>query len=237
MEKVLFLVAFLFAYTIQAITGFAGNLFAMPVGTSLLGLNDTIAILNVMGVIACGGLAIFNYKHINWKEFGKIVGVMIVFLFVGIWLDTVIPLPVLLRIYGIIVIFVGVKNYFFPSKKDLPEWSLWVVLVVAGLIQGMFVSGGAFLVIYAVQKIKDKQQFRITLLAVWGVLNFIYSIFAFQAGYFTQDVWYIILFAIPLAFISMALGNVLQKKISPEKFLKFVYFLLVIIGIILLVTA
>lgn len=237
MEKILFLVAFFFAYTIQAVTGFAGNLFAMPVGTSLLGLNNTIAILNVMGVIACGGLALLNLKHINWKELGKIVGVMVIFLFVGIWLDTIIPLPILLRIYGVIVIFVGVKNFFWPSKKDMPEWALWIVLVVAGLIQGMFVSGGAFLVIYAVQKIKDKQQFRITLSMVWGILNLIYAIFALQAGYFNEDVWQVILLAVPLAFISMALGHFLQKKISPEKFLRFVYILLVVVGIILLITA
>lgn len=237
MEKALFLILFFFAYTIQAITGFAGNLFAMPVGTSLLGLHDTIAILNVMGVIACGGLALLNLKHVNWREFGKIIVVMIGFMFVGIWLDTIIPLPALLRIYGVIVIAVGVKNLFWPSEKEMPEWALWIIIVLAGLIQGMFVSGGAFLVIYAVQKIKDKQQFRITLSLVWGVLNFIYAVVAFQAGYFTEDVIQVTLWAIPLALGSMVLGSIIQKRISPEKFLKFVYVLLIAIGIILLITA
>lgn len=234
MEKALFLAAFFFAYTVQAITGFAGNLFAMPVGTGLLGLESTIAILNVLGCLACGGLALVNIKHIHWKEFGKIITVMMVFMFVGIWLDTVIPLDILLNIYGVIVIFVGVKNLAFPSKKNLPEWLLWSVLAAAGLIQGMFVSGGAFLVIYAAQKIKDKQQFRATLSLIWGVLNGIYAIFAVQAGYFEGDVIKIILFAIPLAALATFIGQKLSAKISQERFLKLTYVLLLFIGLILL---
>lgn len=237
MEKVLFLAAFLFAYTIQAITGFAGNMLAMPIGTALLGLNDTVALLNVLGFISCGALALFNYKHINWKELGKMVGVMVVFMFVGIWLDTVLPLPILLRIYGVIVIIVGIKGLFIPTKGELPEWVLWIILVVSGLIQGMFVSGGAFAVIYAVQKIKDKQQFRITLSALWGILNFIYAGFAFQAGYFNEEVNFILLCALPLALIAIVGGNYLQKKIPQDTFVKFVNALLIVIGIILLITA
>ena len=36
MEKVLFAAAFFVAYTIQAVTGFAGNIFAMPVPMPLV---------------------------------------------------------------------------------------------------------------------------------------------------------------------------------------------------------
>ena len=175
MEKALFLAAFFFAYTVQAITGFAGNIFAMPVGTTLLGLSPTVSILNAMGFFACGLLAVLNIKHVNWREFGKIIAVMIVFMVVGIWLDTLMPLHVLLKIYGAVIVFIGAKNLIFTRQKFLPEWALWIILALAGLIQGMFVSGGALLVIYAVQKLRDQQEFRITLSLIWTVLNFIYA--------------------------------------------------------------
>ena len=163
MEKVLFSVAFFFAYTVQAVTGFAGNIFAMPVGTHLLGLHSSVAILNTLGFFACGLLAVMNIKHVNWRELGKIVGTMLPFVLVGIWLDTILPLDVLLRVYGLIIVLVGAKNLISKRQRFLPEWALWGVLVSAGLIQGMFVSGGALLVIYAMQKMTDKQQFRTTL--------------------------------------------------------------------------
>lgn len=237
MEKALFLAAFFFAYTVQAITGFAGNIFAMPVGTTLLGLHSTVAILNAMGFFACGLLTVLNLKSVNWRELGKIIGVMVVFMFVGIWLDTLMPLHVLLKIYGVVVIAIGLKNLIVPQQKFMPEWALWIILALAGLVQGMFVSGGALLVIYAVQKLRDRQQFRITLSATWTILNLIYAGIAFQQGNFTGDVLQIIVLCIPLAVLATFLGNKLQKKISQEKFLKLTYVMLLCIGVILLITS
>lgn len=182
MEKALFLAAFFFAYTVQAITGFAGNIFAMPVGTTLLGLESTVSILNAMGFFACGLLTALNIKSVNWRELGKILGVMIVFMVLGIWLDTLVPLHILLKIYGVIIVIIGIKNLAVPQQKFMPEWALWIILALAGLIQGMFVSGGALLVIYAVQKLRDQQQFRITLSAVWTVLNLITQASRFSRG-------------------------------------------------------
>lgn len=237
MEKVLFLIAFFVAYTVQAVTGFAGNIFAMPVGTTLLGLNSTVAILNAMGVFACGLLTLLNLKSVNWRELGKILAVMTVFMLIGIWLDTLIPLDMLLRIYGGIIVIVGLKNLLITNQKLLPEWALWIILALAGLIQGMFVSGGAFLVIYAIQKLQDRQQFRITLSATWAILNCIYAVIAAQQGHFTGDVIQIILMCVPLALVATFLGSKLQAKISQEKFLKFTYVLLLFIGATLLITA
>ena len=221
MEKALFLAAFFFAYTVQAITGFAGNIFAMPVGTTLLGLESTVSILNAMGFFACGLLTALNIKSVNWRELGK----------------TLVPLHILLKIYGVIIVIIGIKNLAVPQQKFMPEWALWIILALAGLIQGMFVSGGALLVIYAVQKLRDQQQFRITLSAVWTVLNLIYAGIAFQQGHFTGDVVQIIVFCVPLAVLATFLGSKLQKKISQERFLKLTYVLLLCVGVILLVTS
>ena len=236
MEKALFLAAFFFAYTVQAITGFAGNIFAMPVGTTLLGLESTVAVLNAMGVFACGLLAVTNLKSVNWRELGKMLAVMAVFMFVGIWLDTVMPLHVLLKLYGVVLVAIGAKNLLRPQTRFLPEWALWVVLALAGLVQGMFVSGGALLVIYAVQKLRDRQQFRITLSAVWTVLNFLYAVIAFRQGHYTGDVLQVVALCIPLAVVATVLGSKLQKRISQERFLKFTYVLILCIGGLLLVT-
>ncbi len=237
MEKALFLAAFFFAYTVQAITGFAGNIFAMPVGTHLLGLGSSVAVLNAMGFFACGLLGIMNIKHVNWRELAKIVLTMLPFVLVGIWLDTLLPLHVLLKIYGLVILLVGAKNLLSKRQKFLPEWALWIVLALAGLIQGMFVSGGALLVIYTVQKIKDRQQFRSTLSMVWAILNFIYAAIAFQQGSFTADVVQVVLMCIPLAVLATFLGNRLQRHISQERFLKLTYGLLLCIGLVLIVTS
>ena len=237
MEKALFLAAFFFAYTVQAITGFAGNIFAMPVGTTLLGLESTVSILNAMGFFACGLLTALNIKSVNWRELGKILGVMIVFMVLGIWLDTLVPLHILLKIYGVIIVIIGIKNLAVPQQKFMPEWALWIILALAGLLQGMFVSGGALLVIYAVQKLTDKEQFRATLSAVWSILNLLYAGAQLYQGHFTHEVWVMVLCCVPLIVLATVVGGKLAKRISQERFLKLTYVLLLVIGTVLLVTS
>ena len=235
MEKVLFAAAFFVAYTIQAVTGFAGNIFAMPVGTHVMGLSSSVAVLNAMGFFACGMLAELNCEYINWRELAIMLAVMTPFMFVGIWLDTVLPLGILSKIYGAIVVVVGVRGLVLKQQRFMPKWLLAVLLVLAGLIQGMFVSGGAILAIYALQRLQDKDQFRATLSCIWMVLNFVYAALQLSQGHYTPDCLVMVAIAIPLLLVATWLGNKLQKRISQATFIKVTYVLLTVIGIILLV--
>ena len=235
MEKVLFAAAFFVAYTIQAVTGFAGNIFAMPVGTHVMGLSSSVAVLNAMGFFACGMLAVLNFKYINWRELAIMLAVMTPFMFVGIWLDAVLPLGILSKIYGAIVVVVGVRGLVLKQQRFMPKWLLAVLLVLAGLIQGMFVSGGAILAIYALQRLQDKDQFRATLSCIWMVLNFVYAALQLSQGHYTPDCLVMVAIAIPLLLVATWLGNKLQKRISQATFIKVTYVLLTVIGIILLV--
>lgn len=235
MGKAIFLVVFAIAYTIQTITGFAGNVIAMPAGMSTIGLHETVAVLNVAGTAGCGALALVNIKYVNWRELGRILVVMTPFVFVGVWLDTILPTDVLARIYGAIVLIVAIRFLVSKKQKFLRRPALFIILVLAGLVQGMFVSGGAVLAIYAVQKLRDKDEFRATLSALWTVLNAVYMVISIKNGYFTPDAIQLSIAIIPIIAITMFIGGKLQKHLSQQLFLRLVYVLLVIIGIILLV--
>lgn len=233
-EKIIFWAAFFVAYTLNAITGFAGNIIAMPVGMQTLGIQESIASLNVAGFLACGLLAIQGFKHIDWRQLARILAVMIVFMIVGIWLDTIVSLDILKKIFAIFVLIVGLKNLIFPQRKRVPEWLLWVALALAGILQGMFVCGGAMLVIYATQKLPEKDQFRATLSMNWFILNVLYSLYSWHAGYMTADVGVVILGCIPLMIAATLVGGYINKRMSQEAFLKFTYVMLTVIGVIML---
>ncbi len=236
MDKLLFWGTFLFSYTMQAITGFAGNIFAMPVGVLTIGMTTTISVLNITGCFACGAVALTNLKHVAWREFFRITITMAVFLVIGIWVDTLFSADALLKIFGAIVLFVGLQNIFLKKRPMLPEWALWVVLALAGLVQGMFVSGGAFLVIYALQKILDKDQFRVTLSLVLTVLNGFYAAIEIIGGSVSADAWGVVAVCIPLSIAAVLLGQFIERRMSQEIFLKVTYWMLVGIGVTLLVS-
>ena len=68
MKEFIFLIVLFIANIIQAITGFAGTVLAMPASMFLLGIDDAKVVLNVMALISGLLIAISSYKSINKKE-------------------------------------------------------------------------------------------------------------------------------------------------------------------------
>ena len=52
---------------IQAITGFAGTLLAMPASIMLVGADDAKIMLNLVTLATCVILAVRNRQYIQWK--------------------------------------------------------------------------------------------------------------------------------------------------------------------------
>lgn len=143
MKELLFLLVLFVSNVIQAITGFAGTVLAMPPSVYLLGLDHAKVVLNVMAWLSGLMIAVTGYRHINWKELLKMSAVMLVGMFAGIQICRIVKSEnILLTIYGIIIVVVALKNLCIHTEKKLPDLILWIVLILAGIIHGMFVSGG-----------------------------------------------------------------------------------------------
>lgn len=159
---------------------------------------------------------------------------MIVFMCVGAWINTIAPLDFLQKIYGVAILVIAIRGLFFNKEnKMLPEWMLILIVAIAGIIQGMFVSGGSFLAIYALQKLKTKEEFRATTTTVWTILNSTYGLFGVIRGDLSGDGWLILLVCIPLLVLVTWLGGLIQKRISQEQFIKASYVLLIVVGLVL----
>ena len=142
---------------------------------------------------------------------------------------------ILLTVYGVVIIAVALKNLCIHSEKKLPAAVLWIVLFLAGIIHGMFVSGGALLVIYATQVLKDKEEFRATVAPVWVVLNSCLMFTQIRGGVIGQaDVRLILMSIVPLLAATW-IGKKLVKKVSQKVFLNLTYVLLLISGVSLIV--
>ena len=76
----------------------------------------------------------------------------------------------------------------------------------------MFVSGGALLVVYAAQVLKEKEEFRATLAPVWVVLNSILLVSQVRQGVFTEGNIRLILISIIPLFMATWLGKKLVKN-------------------------
>ncbi len=230
-NEILFLIIFFLTNTIMSITGFAGTMLAMPASILLLGVEDARFILNVTAILSCVFIAVQQWKYSNKKELKKILFVMLIGMAIGTVLYHVIPMNFLLPAYGIVIVIVALQRLFFPQAAQLPQWAYLPILIAAGIIHGMFVSGGALLVMYATLVLTDKSEFRATIAATWAVLDPTFFVLNFDVALWNPDNMLLIAACIPPLILSVYLGNWLHKRIGQEWFMKLTYVLLVASGL------
>ncbi|MGL5099345.1 MAG: sulfite exporter TauE/SafE family protein [Fusobacteriaceae bacterium] len=233
-KDTIFLIVVFLTNIIQGITGFAGTVLAMPPGIFLQGIDTSKFILNILGILASLYILAVSYKHVDWKEFFKIVILMLPGLWIGVYLFSILELGFLLKIYSIFIILIAGKGIFIKKEYKLPEIIMLGIIVTSGIIHGMFVSGGPLIMIYIMKKLKDKTTFRATIATIWIVLNTILAINHYTEGLYTpENIKILVLSILPLMF-GMYMGNKLHHKMSQESFLKLSYILLLFSGIALL---
>ena len=236
LKTVLFILILMFGVFVQALAGFGGTLLSMPLGIMLMGIDLTKPVMTIVAWITGVIVVVTEYKHINKRELIKMVAVMLAGVLIGLWLTGRVQLQFLLIIYAVVVAGIGIKKLFFKQKKEAPPALQNISLGIAGLMQGLFVSGGSFLAVYSVAKLKDKQEFRATSNAVWAIINTVMITTYGISGALTKDVLTMSAIAVIPTLAAVWLGGALTKKVKQSTFLKVVYVILIFSGAVLLIT-
>lgn len=240
MNTVLFYIIIFLTNVIQGITGFAGTILAMPPSLILVGYDVAKPILNVLGILAGVYVFVTQWKHVDWKQLKKVVIVMAIGIFGGFFLKNALAGydAVLYKFLGIFVIFLAIHGFYSiygQRQRDTKEKSSWksmLLLIGAGIVHGMFVSGGPLLIGYLSNEIKEKTSFRATISTVWIILNSMILVQDICAGMWNAGLVMTQCISIPFLIAGMAAGSVLVKRMSQEIFMKLTYILLFISGIL-----
>ena len=235
MREVLFYLVILFGVFLQASVGF-GTVVTMPLGILLMGIGLTKPVVTFIALLTGIGVLIKEYTHINWREFAKMAGVMLVGVLVAQWIAGKVKMSFLLVLYGAVVIGIGVKKLFFPAKQQTSKTIQNMALAIAGLMQGLFVSGGSFLAVYAVERMPDKRELRATNNALWVVLNLVMLITYFAGGQMDKQVLTMSAITIVPMILGVWLGGLFADRLKQQTFLKLVYVVLIASGLVLLIS-
>lgn len=240
-QEVLFYIIVLLTNIVQCITGFAGTVLAMPFSIMLIGYDKAKPILNILGIVVSAVIVASNFKKINKKEFLKITGVMAVCIFADFFIGRYFLRyeSLMYKTLGVIVILFAlinaVKFYSKKTEKELSPVLMNVILVLSGFVHGIFVCGGPLLVTYASAKLKDKDEFRSTLSAVWVVLNTLIMFEDISSGYFNKELLIMLAISVIILIAAIKIGNILCRIMSKNVFLQITYVLMFISGVSLLI--
>ena len=233
----LFILIIFISNIIQTITGFAGTALAMPLSLKLEGSDTAKPVLNLVALLVSLYIVIFHFKDIDWKHFITIILTVGIGFSVG-YLVEMVPMEskILLYIYGSIVILIAILFFFIDFEKiNLPKWLLITFLFLGGIVHKLYVSGGPFVVIYALHELKDKNKFRATLSLLWIILNSVLFTTQMIQGLFTPHTWILFGIGAGATIISMIIGAIITPKLSKKLFLKITCVLLLLSGVTLFI--
>lgn len=246
-NQILFYIVILLTNIIHGITGFAGTILAMPPSLMLVGYDIAKPILNVLAIFSGVYVFVGNYKKIDWKELAKIVVVMALGIFGAVFIKGLFvgKEHLLYKLLGLLVIGLSVQG-FYKLLEDKPQNTeeqgsgkasigTYALLVLAGIIHGLFVSGGPLLTGYMTKRIKDKSVFRATISTVWVFLNTLVLLEDIQAGLWVPSTVKMLAISVPFLLAGMFIGSKLVARMSQMVFMKLTYILLFISGLSLLV--
>ncbi len=219
---------------VQTISGFAGTMLAMPVSILLIGIADAKVILNTVGLFCCIVMAVQNFRSIEYRELIKIVVSMSLGMLLAQGISGVVQLESLLLVYGLLIIVIAVRGLLGRHDPPLPDPAVWLLLIAAGVLHGLFLSGGALLVIYAKQRFSDKAVFRATLTAVWVFLNSLILLGHLFTAQVTPARLGLILPGMAISLLGVHFGNRLHDRISKERFSVLANILLILSGLSIL---
>ena len=72
-QIIAFSVVVMCAYFIEGLIGFGGTIMALPIASAIAGLKVTVPVMTIVVLIASIVIAVRDFKHINKKEFIKII--------------------------------------------------------------------------------------------------------------------------------------------------------------------
>lgn len=264
MGYAVFFLVILLSNIIQGITGFAGTILAMPPSLMLVGYDTAKPVLNVLGLLSGIYVFAGHRKHVCWGELKKIVAVMAAGIVGGIFLKGFFAgrERVLYALLGLFVVCLSLQGLhklwrdWLGTQEDAAAGAeaaaeakaaaegkaagpdkagLYLLLGLAGIVHGIFVSGGPLLIGYLTKRIQDKVSFRATISTVWVVLNTIILLDDIRSGLWNPELVKIQVASIPFLLAGMAVGSRLYAKMSQRLFMLITYVLLFVSGISLLI--
>ena len=235
MNSVLFAITALVSFTIQSITGFGGSLLAMPIAMQVLGTASARFYVSLISFLSGFVVAVVNRKSVNAQKLVKIILLMTIGVLCGVTLEDKVEASFLERIYGVVIIAYAVFCIIKQGKvKQHSKIAEFIILLFAGIMHGLFASGGAFLMLYAVNAFGSKEEFSATSCAVWAVINPIMITIQHISGVQVLPSFTMIMICVGVAPVTALAAQRLQNKICNRLFIQIENVLLLCTGIIML---
>ena len=223
------------AYTFRGVTGFGSGLIATPLLALTFPLTFVIPFISILDMTASLTHVLHTRQHISWTVILRAIPFAFIGVPVGLFFLRTVDTLLLVKFLGLFIILFAIYSLVSPKLKKSHSL-IWPAFggFFGSLIGAMFGTGGPFYVFYFQLQQLDKSVFRATCAAVFLIDGLIRAVGFTLSGFYTSQVLLSILYALPVMFLAMYIGNHLHTNISQRTFQKAIGIFLIFSGLALI---
>ncbi len=233
--------AFVFILTIiasfiQRVSGFGFGIFVMMFFPFFLpSYGESVMLSGLLAGSTALMIALRNWQHIRWNLMGRVVLFNVVASYLATEYMHSLGNDTMKQCLGVVLILIALYFLFGEGKMGrIFKSKLAQVTIgsISGVMGGMFAMPGPPLVLYCISAIEDKREYVTTLQAFSVVMNICYTLFRFNAGFYSEDTWLWWLVGLVGAVIGSSIGTRCFERISSRTLKIIVYVMMIVSGVV-----
>ncbi|MGV6946314.1 sulfite exporter TauE/SafE family protein [Sphingobacterium kyonggiense] len=239
MTIIFILIISFLASLVRSTLGFGEALIAVPFFLLFLPVDVAVPLAVMLSIVIALVVVIQDHKKIHFHSAKWLIIYAILGLPLGILILTYVNETFVKTGLGLLIISYSIYSLYFKRDKSLHEDNkLW--LFVCGFLSGVF--GGAYgvngppLVVYGNLRQWSAKHFRATLQAYFLPVSLLSVVGYFSKGLITREVNTYFLYSLITTIPAIFLGRYLNHKLKDGTFFKYVYWGLMVISVVLIVS-
>ncbi len=218
------------SYFIESIFGFGGSILGVALVGNFIDIKQGILIVTFASMICSSFVLLSDFKNFSLRDIFEIFKFALPGIFLGTFLLTVLNSTLLLKFFAV---FLLAYSLYSLAKAELkfPRWLCRFVLFCGGVVQGIYATGGPFVLMGYGGEFAHKSHTRATMAGFFLLANVIRVVQLILMGEFDFSVpvnyWWL---AGPIAAAVFG-GYVVHKRIDDRFFKRGILVLMFIAGV------
>ncbi len=217
---------------VRSAIGFGDALTAMGLVTSWIGLQTATPLVALIGTVISSTILMAQWRQLNLQTTLPLIISTLAGIPIGLVLLKFAPEQIARAVLGVFLITYGAYG-LLGLKLPVVTTDRFASLFgfVAGIFGGAYNTNGPLIVIYGTLKRWQPEQFRLTLQGYFFFTNFLILAGHAISGLWTTKVWGLFVVSLPAVGVCIWLGNIANQHIKRELFEKFIFGVLLIVGL------
>ena len=233
-ELLMFAVVVFAGYAVQTVAGFGSMLVCVTLGAHLIGIRELVTLAVPLSLLQTGYITIRHRDGVDQKllfmrvlplmGLGTVIAAVAFSGFEGAWLRYA---------FAVMILVLAARELYkmrWGAGLDAPppKAASFAAIFGAGLIHGIYATGGPLLVYAIGREGLDKHRFRSTLSAVWLALGIVLLVTFVIEGRYDASTGMDILVLLPAAPLGILVGEKLHHRVDEKRFKAGIWILLIV---------